>query len=113
MTIFFGGLIIWRERDHMSNEFYDTLPLPDWLVSIGADGASNTATAHMFPLRTQKERGALCSTPFDPSLGVAYFLKHQASTRREAATDGGAKISIGKCVLELAAHLCHRLLFLN
>ncbi|KPL00540.1 MAG: hypothetical protein AMJ91_04310 [candidate division Zixibacteria bacterium SM23_73_3] len=31
LTIFFGGLIIWRERDHMSNEFYDTLPLPDWL----------------------------------------------------------------------------------
>jgi hypothetical protein len=31
LTILFGGLIIWRERDHMSNEFYDTLPLPDWL----------------------------------------------------------------------------------
>ena len=31
LTIFFGGLIIWRERDHMSNEFYDTLPVPDWL----------------------------------------------------------------------------------
>jgi ABC-2 type transport system permease protein len=31
LTIFFGGLIIWRERDHKSNEFYDTLPVPDWL----------------------------------------------------------------------------------
>jgi ABC-2 type transport system permease protein len=31
LTIFFGGLIIWRERDHMSSEFYDTLPVPDWL----------------------------------------------------------------------------------
>ncbi len=31
LTILFGGLIIWRERDHMSNEFYDTLPVPDWL----------------------------------------------------------------------------------
>ncbi len=31
LTIFFGGLIIWRERDQMSNEFYDTLPVPDWL----------------------------------------------------------------------------------
>jgi len=31
LTIFFGGLIIWRERDHSSNEFYDTLPVPDWL----------------------------------------------------------------------------------
>jgi ABC-2 type transport system permease protein len=31
LTILFGGLIIWREREHMSNEFYDTLPLPDWL----------------------------------------------------------------------------------
>jgi ABC-2 type transport system permease protein len=31
LTILFGGLIIWRERDHKSNEFYDTLPLPDWL----------------------------------------------------------------------------------
>ncbi len=30
LTIFFGGLIIWRERDHMSNELYDTLPVPDW-----------------------------------------------------------------------------------
>ncbi len=31
LTILFGGLIIWRERDNKSNEFYDTLPLPDWL----------------------------------------------------------------------------------
>ena len=31
LTILFGGLIIWRERDDMSNEFYDTLPVPDWL----------------------------------------------------------------------------------
>ncbi len=31
LTIFFSGMIIWRERDNMSNEFYDTLPVPDWL----------------------------------------------------------------------------------
>jgi len=31
LTIFFSGLIIWGERDHRSNEFYDTLPVPDWL----------------------------------------------------------------------------------
>ncbi|UCE20304.1 MAG: hypothetical protein JSV84_08200 [Gemmatimonadota bacterium] len=31
LTIFFGGVIIWRERDHGSNEFYDTLPLPNSL----------------------------------------------------------------------------------
>ncbi|HEX7401237.1 MAG TPA: ABC transporter permease subunit [candidate division Zixibacteria bacterium] len=31
LTIFFSGLIIWRERDDKSNEFYDTLPVPDWL----------------------------------------------------------------------------------
>ncbi len=31
LTILFGGVIIWRERDYESNEFYDTLPVPDWL----------------------------------------------------------------------------------
>ena len=31
LTIIFSGLIIWRERDYRSNEFYDTLPVPDWL----------------------------------------------------------------------------------
>lgn len=31
LTILFGGLIIWQERDDKSNEFYDTLPVPDWL----------------------------------------------------------------------------------
>jgi hypothetical protein len=31
LTIFFSGLIIWGERDDKSNEFYDTLPVPDWL----------------------------------------------------------------------------------
>jgi hypothetical protein len=34
LTILFGGLIIWRERDHKSNEFYDTLPVPDWLCYL-------------------------------------------------------------------------------
>jgi ABC-2 type transport system permease protein len=34
LTILFSGLIIWRERDHKSNEFYDTLPLPDWLSYV-------------------------------------------------------------------------------
>ncbi|OQX95373.1 hypothetical protein B6I21_05795, partial [candidate division KSB1 bacterium 4572_119] len=31
LTILFGGMIIWRERDNLSNEFYDTLPIPDWM----------------------------------------------------------------------------------
>ena len=31
MTIFFGGVIVWRERDNNSHQFYDTLPLPEWL----------------------------------------------------------------------------------
>jgi hypothetical protein len=34
LTILFGGLIIWQERDHGSNEFYDTLPVPDWLSYV-------------------------------------------------------------------------------
>ena len=31
LIIFFGGVIVWRERDHNSHQFYDTLPLPGWL----------------------------------------------------------------------------------
>ena len=31
LTIFFSGVIIWRERDHGSNEFHDTLPIPESL----------------------------------------------------------------------------------
>ena len=31
LTILFGGMIIWRERDNNSNEFYDTLPMSDWM----------------------------------------------------------------------------------
>jgi hypothetical protein len=28
ITILFGGLIVWRERDNRSHEFYDTMPVP-------------------------------------------------------------------------------------
>ena len=31
LTIFFSGMLIWRERDYLCNEFYDTLLVPDWL----------------------------------------------------------------------------------
>ncbi len=31
LTIFFGGVLVWRERDNSSNEFYDTLPVPNWM----------------------------------------------------------------------------------
>jgi ABC-2 type transport system permease protein len=35
ITILFGGLIVWRERDNRSHEFYDTMPVPHG-VSLGA-----------------------------------------------------------------------------
>ena len=31
VTILFGGLIAWRERDTGSSGFFDTLPTPDWM----------------------------------------------------------------------------------
>jgi len=31
LIIFFGGVIVWRERDNNSHQFYDTLPVPEWL----------------------------------------------------------------------------------
>jgi hypothetical protein len=31
ITILFGGLIVWRERDNHSHEFYDTMPVPHGL----------------------------------------------------------------------------------
>jgi len=34
MIIFFGGVIVWRERDYNSNQIFDTLPIPDWVGYI-------------------------------------------------------------------------------
>ena len=34
LIIFFGGVIVWRERDYDSNQFYDTLPLSDWMYYL-------------------------------------------------------------------------------
>jgi ABC-2 type transport system permease protein len=34
LIIFFGGVIVWRERDNNSHQFYDTLPLPDWMAYL-------------------------------------------------------------------------------
>lgn len=31
ITILFGGLIVWRERDNRSHEFHDTMPVPHWV----------------------------------------------------------------------------------
>jgi len=31
ITIFFAGMLVWKERDHNSYEFYDTLPNPSWM----------------------------------------------------------------------------------
>lgn len=31
LTILFGGMIVWKERDYKSNGFYDSYPLPGWL----------------------------------------------------------------------------------
>lgn len=30
ITVFFSGMIVWKERDHRSHEIYDALPLPNW-----------------------------------------------------------------------------------
>jgi len=35
MTIFFGGMLIWKERDYRTNEIMDTLPLPNWVGYLG------------------------------------------------------------------------------
>ncbi|MCK5147540.1 hypothetical protein KAR48_12355 [bacterium] len=32
LTILFGGMIVWRERDNCSHPFYDVLPLPSWMA---------------------------------------------------------------------------------
>jgi len=34
VTILFGGLIVWRERDNGSSGFFDTVPVPDWLSCL-------------------------------------------------------------------------------
>lgn len=34
LIIFFGGVIVWRERDNNSHQFYDTLPTPEWLTYL-------------------------------------------------------------------------------
>lgn len=31
ITVFFAGVLVWRERDHNSDEFFDPLPVPDWV----------------------------------------------------------------------------------
>jgi len=30
MTIFFGGMLVWKEKDHSTDEIYNTLPVPNW-----------------------------------------------------------------------------------
>ena len=30
MTIFFGGMLIWKEKDHLTDEIINTLPIPNW-----------------------------------------------------------------------------------
>ncbi len=32
ITLVFSGMVVWRERDYQSNELYDVLALPDWMV---------------------------------------------------------------------------------
>ena len=34
-TLFFAGVIVWRERDHRTDSFFDSLPVPNW-VFFGA-----------------------------------------------------------------------------
>jgi len=42
ITLIFSGIVVWRERDHKSNELYDVIALPEWtthfskLISIVA-----------------------------------------------------------------------------
>lgn len=31
ITIFFGGMLVWKERDHKTDSFYNTLPVPSWM----------------------------------------------------------------------------------
>jgi len=35
ITVIFSGVLVWRQRDQQSNEFHDTLPLPDWAGCMG------------------------------------------------------------------------------
>ena len=30
MTIFFGGMLVWKEKDHRTDEIFNTLPIPNW-----------------------------------------------------------------------------------
>jgi len=30
MTIFFGGMLVWKEKDHRTDEIINTLPIPNW-----------------------------------------------------------------------------------
>ena len=30
MTIFFGGMLVWKEKDHHTDEIINTLPIPNW-----------------------------------------------------------------------------------
>jgi len=30
MTIFFGGVLVWKEKDHRTDEIFNTLPIPNW-----------------------------------------------------------------------------------
>jgi hypothetical protein len=30
MTIFFGGMLVWKEKDHQTDEIINTLPIPNW-----------------------------------------------------------------------------------
>jgi len=39
LAIFFGGVIIWRERNIKSHELFDTLPVPDWMSFTSKLGA--------------------------------------------------------------------------
>ncbi len=30
MTIFFGGMLVWKEKDYRTDEIFNTLPIPNW-----------------------------------------------------------------------------------
>lgn len=34
LTILFGGLLVWRERDCRTHEIYDSYPMPDWVTYL-------------------------------------------------------------------------------
>ena len=38
LMILFGGMVIWRERDHGMHPFLDTMPMPDWTGMISKIG---------------------------------------------------------------------------